>query len=51
MNADGRQWLYRIFWRLSEAIAVEEDSFWEREMLRALIIMHQLRETGRWIEC
>jgi hypothetical protein len=51
VNTEGRQWLYRIFWRLSEAIAVEPDSFWKREMLRALIIVHQLRETGRWTEC
>jgi hypothetical protein len=48
MSAEGRQWLYRIFWRLNEALAIEEDLFWKMEMLRALILVHQLRHTGRW---
>jgi hypothetical protein len=47
MKTEGRQWLYRIFWQLSKALAVEEDRFWKLEMLRALIIVHTLRETGR----
>ena len=51
MSTLGRQWLYRILWRLNEQLAVEEDLFWQREILRALIVVHQLRETGRAIGC
>lgn len=49
MNFKGRQWLSRIKYALSAAYALEEDPFWKSEFLRALILVHELWETGRVI--
>jgi len=47
MSNEGRQWLYRVFWRLSEQLAIEDDPFWRPELMRALIWVCQLRDMGR----
>jgi hypothetical protein len=47
MNPEGRRWLYRIFWRLSESAAVEEDPLFLRGILGAMFLIEELRLKGR----
>lgn len=52
MSFEGRQWLYRTFWRLSERAALEEDLDYRRAILAAMLIIQELQTKGRarrWI--
>lgn len=46
MTFEGRMWLYRTHHQLSVMLAIEENEIWKADLLRALILIHVLRETG-----
>lgn len=47
MNYEGRQWLYRIFWRLSEVAVVEEDLSEKRAIVGAMFLVDELLKRGK----
>lgn len=47
MNRSGRQMLYRVFWRLSEAAALADDLADRRDLVAAMFLIEELRTRGR----
>ena len=51
MTFEGRQWLYRIFWWLSEMVVVEREINSKRAVLGAMFLVEELRTKGRVSSC